>query len=184
LVEPAFEVESVGEPDVGARLFRVERNRLLANGRIQPEILSVEPLNSLDIGVRQADVRKDKLRIVFQRLLEELDSFIVILLTMSLSQRHSLKIKVVGSQAAGGFALEISPFLWGKSRPQRRDNLLCKITSPTTPCDARQTALPWFRRTGPDLQAFWTLFNESVSPLTSYRIESHTLQLQPNLFKA
>jgi hypothetical protein len=26
----------------------------------------------------------------------------------------------------------------------------------------------------PDRQAFWTLFNESVSPLTSYRIESHT----------
>jgi cellulose biosynthesis protein BcsQ len=36
----------------------------------------------------------------------------------------------------------------------------------------------------PDRQAFWTLFNESVSPLTSYRIESHTLQMQPNLFKA
>jgi hypothetical protein len=36
----------------------------------------------------------------------------------------------------------------------------------------------------PDREAFWTLFNESVSPLTSYRIESHTLQLQPNLFKA
>jgi hypothetical protein len=35
-----------------------------------------------------------------------------------------------------------------------------------------------------DREAFWTLFNESVSPLTSYRIESHTLQLQPNLFKA
>ena len=25
---------------------------------------------------------------------------------------------------------------------------------------------------------------KAVSPLTSYRIESHTLQLQPNLFKA
>ena len=36
----------------------------------------------------------------------------------------------------------------------------------------------------PDRQAFWTLFNESISPLTSYRIESHTLQMQPNLFKA
>jgi hypothetical protein len=36
----------------------------------------------------------------------------------------------------------------------------------------------------PDREAFWMLFNESVSPLTSYRIESHTLQLQPNLFKA
>jgi hypothetical protein len=36
----------------------------------------------------------------------------------------------------------------------------------------------------PDREIFWTLFNESVSPLTSYRIESHTLQFQPNLFKA
>ena len=36
----------------------------------------------------------------------------------------------------------------------------------------------------PDREAFWMLFNESVSPLTSYRIESHTLQLQANLFKA
>jgi hypothetical protein len=36
----------------------------------------------------------------------------------------------------------------------------------------------------PDRDAFWDLFNESVSPLTSYRIESHTLQMQPNLFKA
>jgi hypothetical protein len=35
-----------------------------------------------------------------------------------------------------------------------------------------------------DREAFWDLFNKSVSPLTSYRIESHTLQLQPNLFKA
>ena len=35
-----------------------------------------------------------------------------------------------------------------------------------------------------DREAFWDLFNESVSPLTSYRIESHTLQMQPNLFKA
>jgi hypothetical protein len=35
-----------------------------------------------------------------------------------------------------------------------------------------------------DRKAFWDLFNESVSPLTGYRIESHTLQLQPNLFKA
>ena len=33
-------------------------------------------------------------------------------------------------------------------------------------------------------EAFWDLFNESVSPLTSYRMESHTLQMQPNLFKA
>ena len=36
----------------------------------------------------------------------------------------------------------------------------------------------------PDREAFWTLFDQSVSPLTSYRIETHTLQLQPNLFKA
>ena len=35
-----------------------------------------------------------------------------------------------------------------------------------------------------DREAFWDLFNKSVSPLTSYRIESHTLQMQPNLFKA
>jgi hypothetical protein len=34
-----------------------------------------------------------------------------------------------------------------------------------------------------DREAFWDLFNKSVSPLTSYRIESHTLQMQPNLFK-
>jgi hypothetical protein len=36
----------------------------------------------------------------------------------------------------------------------------------------------------PDREAFWTLFNESVSPMTTYRIETHSLQLQPNLFKA
>jgi hypothetical protein len=36
----------------------------------------------------------------------------------------------------------------------------------------------------PDREAFWDLFNESVSPPTSYRIESHTLQMQPNLFEA
>ena len=36
----------------------------------------------------------------------------------------------------------------------------------------------------PDREAFWTLFNQCVSPITTYRIESHTLQLQPNLFKA
>ena len=35
-----------------------------------------------------------------------------------------------------------------------------------------------------DREAFWDLFNKAVSPLTSYRIESQTLQLQPNLFKA
>ena len=35
-----------------------------------------------------------------------------------------------------------------------------------------------------DREAFWDLFNKAVSPLTSYRIESHTLQMQPNLFKA
>jgi hypothetical protein len=35
-----------------------------------------------------------------------------------------------------------------------------------------------------DREAFWDLFNKSVSPLTNYRIESHTLQLQPNPFKA
>jgi hypothetical protein len=29
---------------------------------------------------------------------------------------------------------------------------------------------------------FWELFNQSVSPVTSYRIESHTLELQGNLF--
>jgi hypothetical protein len=28
------------------------------------------------------------------------------------------------------------------------------------------------------------LFNEGFSPLTSYRIESHTFQMQPNLLKA
>jgi hypothetical protein len=36
----------------------------------------------------------------------------------------------------------------------------------------------------PDREAFWMLFHQCVSPLTSYRIESHTLQLQSNLFKA
>ena len=35
-----------------------------------------------------------------------------------------------------------------------------------------------------DRKKFWDLFNKSVSLLTSYRIESHTLQLQLNLFKA
>ena len=34
----------------------------------------------------------------------------------------------------------------------------------------------------PDRELFWDLFNASVSPLTSYRIESHSLQLQANLF--
>jgi hypothetical protein len=34
----------------------------------------------------------------------------------------------------------------------------------------------------PDRQAFWDLFNQLVSPVTSYRIESHTLQLQRELF--
>ena len=34
----------------------------------------------------------------------------------------------------------------------------------------------------PVREPFWDLFNASVSPLTSYRIESHTLQLQANLF--
>ena len=34
----------------------------------------------------------------------------------------------------------------------------------------------------PDREPFWDLFKASVSPLTSYRIESHTLQLQANLF--
>jgi hypothetical protein len=29
---------------------------------------------------------------------------------------------------------------------------------------------------------FWDLFNQSVSPVTRYRIESHTLELQRNLF--
>src|SRR5258708_40327291 len=33
-----------------------------------------------------------------------------------------------------------------------------------------------------DREPFWDLFNASASPLTSYRIESHTLQLQANLF--
>jgi hypothetical protein len=35
----------------------------------------------------------------------------------------------------------------------------------------------------PDREAFWTLFNQCVSPITTYRIEAHNLQLQPNLFK-
>jgi hypothetical protein len=35
----------------------------------------------------------------------------------------------------------------------------------------------------PDWEALWKLFNESFSPLTSYRIESHTFQMQPNLLK-
>ena len=33
----------------------------------------------------------------------------------------------------------------------------------------------------PDREPFWDLFNASVSPLISYRIESHTIQLQANL---
>jgi len=36
----------------------------------------------------------------------------------------------------------------------------------------------------PDREAFWTFFNQCVSPITTYRIETHSLQLQPNLFKA
>src|SRR6478736_1240599 len=36
----------------------------------------------------------------------------------------------------------------------------------------------------PDREAFWMLFNQCVSPITTYRIETHNLQLQPNLFKA
>ena len=35
-----------------------------------------------------------------------------------------------------------------------------------------------------DRKEFWMLFNQSVSPITTYRIETHNLQLQPNLFKA
>jgi hypothetical protein len=31
-------------------------------------------------------------------------------------------------------------------------------------------------------QAFWDLFNQLVSPTTSYRIESHALKLQSELF--
>jgi hypothetical protein len=36
----------------------------------------------------------------------------------------------------------------------------------------------------PDREAFWTFFNQCISPITTYRIETHNLQLQPNLFKA
>jgi hypothetical protein len=36
----------------------------------------------------------------------------------------------------------------------------------------------------PDREAFWMFFNQCVSPITTYRIETHSLQLQPNLFKA
>jgi hypothetical protein len=36
----------------------------------------------------------------------------------------------------------------------------------------------------PDREAFWTFFNQCVSPITTYRIETHNLQMQPNLFKA
>jgi hypothetical protein len=34
----------------------------------------------------------------------------------------------------------------------------------------------------PNRVAFWALFNQVVSPTTSYRIESYTLQLQSELF--
>ena len=36
----------------------------------------------------------------------------------------------------------------------------------------------------PDREAFWIYFNQCISPITTYRIETHSLQLQPNLFKA
>jgi hypothetical protein len=36
----------------------------------------------------------------------------------------------------------------------------------------------------PDREAFWIFFNQCISPITTYRIETHNLQLQPNLFKA
>jgi hypothetical protein len=49
--------------------------------------------------------------------------------------------------------------------------------------DAQRSELEQLAQS-PNHQAFWDLFNQSASPLTSYRIESHTLQLQPNLFKA
>jgi|ERR1700730_12287682 hypothetical protein len=50
--------------------------------------------------------------------------------------------------------------------------------------DAQRIELEQLTKLPEDREAFWDLFNASVSPLTSYRIESHTLQMQPNLFKA
>jgi hypothetical protein len=50
--------------------------------------------------------------------------------------------------------------------------------------DAQRIELEELIQLTEDREAFWDLFNASVSPVTSYRIESHTLQLQPNLFKA
>jgi hypothetical protein len=49
------------------------------------------------------------------------------------------------------------------------------------PNDAERTELEQFAKL-PDHTPFWTLFHQVVSPVTSYRIESHVLQLQRELF--
>lgn len=49
------------------------------------------------------------------------------------------------------------------------------------PNDVERTELEELAKL-PDKAAFWTLFNQVVSPTTSYRIESHVLQVQRELF--
>ena len=64
-----------------------------------------------------------------------------------------------------------------------RDAYLCLVDQAEGLTDAQRIELGQLAKL-PDREAFWILFNQYVSPITTYRIEAHNLQLQPNLFKA
>jgi hypothetical protein len=64
-----------------------------------------------------------------------------------------------------------------------RDAYLYLVDQAEGLTDAQRIELEQLARL-PDREAFCTFFNQCISPITTYRIETHNLQLQPNLFKA
>jgi hypothetical protein len=64
-----------------------------------------------------------------------------------------------------------------------RDAYLYLVDQAEGLTDAQRIELEQLAKS-PDREGFWMLFNQCVSPITTYRIETHNLQLQPNLFKA
>jgi hypothetical protein len=105
---------------------------------------------------------------------------------MNNSQSYRTWVPAAGNTVEGGItvytvACNLSDGIQANVFAFETDAYLFLVDQAEGLTDPQRTELEQIAKSQ-DRTLFWDLFYQSVSPVTSYRIESHTLHLQPELF--
>src|SRR3984893_1689826 len=108
-----FVEEGSRQLGIAADLLRIEGNGPLAqiDGRIRPEILTMESLHPLYVRVRKAGVGQREFRVSLYSLFKQIDCLLVLVLLVELVKSPTAQVEIVGCDVFSRFLANIGPFI-------------------------------------------------------------------------